>query len=783
MSIPKFATKNYQFTIIAFVCLALLGSAAFISMPRLEDPVINFATTITSVIYPGASPEEIESQVIDVLETELNELDDVEEISSFIKSNVGVIRTEFEYGTDSDDALKDVITAINAAKGDLPSQVTAIDNIKFSTASVAIFQLALVTEGASIEDLHAYAELIQEEVEMVYGVANVEIHGYPEKQLKVSLDPVKMTQMNVSLDDIERAVQSTNANIPAGKIDISDRYFNIKTSGSYNDLVEVRNTIVGSNQGKIVYLNNVADVNWGYEQDRWLTRYNGEKCLLIKAEQKGGLNVLELAPRFREAVSRVQLPDDMKLHYVFDQSESVDNSVSVFQDNLLQGIMLVGFIILLILGFRSSFLVMLSIPLSILIGLLILNYFDLGIQQMSIAGLVVSLGLLVDNSIVIVENIERFMAMGYTKREAAIKGTEQLMGPVISATMTTMFAFIPIALMPQETGEFVRSLPIAVVGTLLASLVIAVTLTPLLAIWFLRDNKNKDEKRSGFVMRQAKRLIDGPYKWFINLALDFKWLTTLISIGMFAGAVFLLIQTNIQFFPKSDKPLFKVIVRMPNGTNLDATNEVAEYVESVLDSTEGVSHYSTSVGHGNSRIYYNLDSRNYSEHLADFLVFTDDYQKEPFTKMIKGLRNIFDQYGYANIIVKELIQGPPSEGAIAIAVDGNDLGQLEDYAVQLESLLEEHPAAYNVNNPLKYKSTDLFFNINKEKALMLGVPIFSIDKSIRSYLSGVTLSTFKDSNADEFDIVAEYRNGEKFQLEDFDKLSVRSMTGNFIDIV
>jgi len=357
------------------------------------------------------------------------------------------------------------------------------------------------------------------------------------------------------------------------------------------------------------------------------------------------------------------------------------------------------------------------------------------------------------------------------------------MGPVISATLTTMFAFIPIALMPDETGEFIRSLPIGVVGTLLASLFIAVTLTPLLATWFLKDIKDGDTpKKPGIVMQAAKSLIDGPYRKVINKALDYKWITLSLSLLMFAGAVILLGQTNITFFPKADKPLFKITARMPDGTNLQATNQVAKYIESVLDTIPEISHYSTSVGHGNARVFYNMDSRNYAENLADILVFTDSYEIGPFTNMVNRLRKIFDQYSYGNIIVKELQQGPPSEGAIAIAIEGNDLNRLEEYANELEEIMEEHPAAYNIINPLKYKSTDLFFNINKEKALMLGVPIFTIDKSIRSYLSGSKVSTFKDNNAEEFDIVVEYRAGKKFELSDFDKLSVRSMTGNFIPI-
>ncbi|MBT8218847.1 MAG: efflux RND transporter permease subunit, partial [Bacteroidia bacterium] len=387
-----------------------------------------------------------------------------------------------------------------------------------------------------------------------------------------------------------------------------------------------------------------------------------------------------------------------------------------------------------------------------------------------------------DNSIVIVENIERFMAMGYSRIAAAIRGTQQLMGPVISATLTTIFAFIPIALMPEKTGEFIKSLPIGVVATLLASLVIATTLTPLLASWLLKHPTNSKERKPGIVLRGARYLIEGPYRKIINLILDNRLITASLSILLFMGAVFLMTRTNISFFPKADKPLFKVQIHMPKGTNLDATDEVTRYVESVLDTIPMITHYATNVGHGNARIFYNLDSRNYRENFADIVAFTDSYFKGPFTQLISDLRETFDQYSYGNITVKELQQGPPSEGAIAISIIGDDLDQLGIYANRLEQTMEDHPAAFNVENPLKYKGTDLYFNINKEKALMLGVPIYSIDKSIRSYLSGNMISTFKNKNAKEFDIVVEYKAGQEFELSDFDKLSVRSMTGNFIPI-
>lgn len=766
--------------------MLLLGLNAFQSMPRLEDPEVNFSSVITRVVYPGASPQDIERQIIDVLEKELKKLDDIDELVSTSLNSAGVIRTEFEYGaTTPADALEDVVAAVNAVKDDLPDEVTEIENFNFTTSSVAIFLLALHSETASNERIHEYAELLVEELELIDGVTELEIQGYPDEEVTVALSPVKMTQMNIGLQDIENAIRSTNANVPAGNIDIAGRSFGIKTSGNYRDLEEIRNTIVGSNQGKIVYLKNIADVQLGYKDDKWQTRLNGQPCLFIKAEQTGGLNILDLAPKFKSAIASVPKPRDIQLDYVFDQSLSVEKGVGIFQSNLLQGIALVGIIVFIILGVRSSILVIISIPLSILIGLFVVNIYQLGIQQMSIVGMVISLGLLVDNSIVIVENIERFMSMGYSKRAAAIKGTQQLMGPVVSATLTTIFAFIPIALMPDETGDFIRSMPISVVATLIASLAIAVTLTPLLAIYFLKEPKDGGDpsvESKGFFLRGVQRLIDGPYTRLIKWVLRHRGLVVGIGLVAFVGSVFVAMNTPLIFFPKSDKPMFTITIDMPKGTNIDVTNEAAKFVEATLDTMPEIAKYATNVGNGNARVYYNIEGGGKRESHAGILVFTHEYDGTEFPKMIDRLRAKFDQYSYGDIAVKVLLQGPPSEGDIAIAIEGKDLKVLEKHAGRLENILSTHPAPINILNPFKYKTTDLYFNINKEKALLLGVPIFSIDKAIRSYLSGAEVSTFKDIEGEEYDIVLKYDYDEKFELSDFEKINVRSVTGRFIPL-
>jgi multidrug efflux pump subunit AcrB len=782
MNIPKFAINNFQLTLTAFVVFLALGLSAFLTMPQREDPSLKIANIFIVAVYPGASPADIESQVVDPIEEAINELDDIKEMQTTIRDGVSVTEVEFTFGVDPDKKFDDVQRQVNGIREELPQDLYQLDFTKASTNTVTIMQLALVSEKASYQMLNREAEKVKRTIEKVDGVRKVEIDAYPEQEVRIALDPVKMNHMNVSLDRIEQAIQSNNANIPGGAIKVSNKLFNIKTSGAYDDLEQIRNTVVGSYEGRIVYLKNIADVFFTYEDERWLARYNQKRGIYVNVQQKEGYNIFSVTNPIKEDLSRIDLAEDIELAYVFDQSLGVKDRVSGFLGNLLQGIALVGVIIFLALGVRSASIVMMAIPLSILMGLWVVGNLDFALQQMSIAGLVVALGLLVDNSIAIIENIERFLGLGYSSKEAAISGTEQLVSPITSATLTTILAFIPIILMPETTGAFIRALPVTVTMTLTASLIIAVTLTPLLASWILKKKKKTEVRKVPILFKWMKKFVEGPYRNALQWVLKHKAVTIGSAVLMLVGALSLFPLVGVSFFPKAEKPQFRVTATLPNGSNIEAVDEVMRYVESVLEKNEQVSYYATNVGHGNPRIYYNVTSTNYSNTYGEAFVVLKEYDVDGFYEVLEELRAEFGHYTKARIDVREFVQGPPSEAPIAIKIFGTDLDQLQAYARQAEHIVKNAEGALNVENPIRTNSTDLRFNINRDKAMMLGVPIYQIDKTIRSFVNGAVVGTYRDKEAEDYNIVLRYDYDERFQLEDFDKLTVASAAGRFIPL-
>ncbi len=782
MNIPKFSINNFQLTLTAFVVFLALGISAFLTMPQREDPSLKIANIFVVAVYPGASPADIESQVVDPIEEAINELDDIKEMETTIRDGVAITEVEFTFGVDPDEKFDDVQRKVNGIRSELPDDLYELNFTKASTNTVTIMQLALTSEKASYQTLKREAEKVKRTIEKVGGVRKVEIEAYPEQEVRIALDPVKMKQMNVSLDRIEQAIQSNNANIPGGAVKVSNKLFNIKTSGAYDDLEQIKNTVVGAYEGRIVYLKNVAEVFFTYEDERWLARYNQKRGIYVNVQQKDGYNIFSVSNPIKEDLSKMELAEDIEIAYVFDQSLGVKERVSGFLGNLLQGIVLVGIIIFLALGVRSASIVMMAIPLSILMGLWAVSNFGFALQQMSIAGLVVALGLLVDNSIAIIENIERFLGLGYSSKEAAISGTEQLVAPITSATLTTILAFIPIIMMPETTGAFIRALPVTVTMTLTASLIIAITLTPLLASWILKEKKKTEVRKVPVLFKWMKKIVEGPYRATLQWVMKRKILSIGLAVAMLVGALSLFPMVGVSFFPKAEKPQFRVTATLANGSNIEAVDEVMRYVESVLEKNEEVAYYATNIGHGNPRIYYNVNSTNYSNTYGEAFVVLKSYDVDCFYKVLEELREEFGRYTDARIDVREFVQGPPSEAPIAIKIFGSDLDQLQSYALQVENIVKNTEGAINVENPIRTNSTDLRFHVNRDKAMMLGVPIYQIDKTIRSFVNGTVVGTYRDKEAEDYNIVMRYDYDERFKLEDFDKVSVASATGRFIPL-
>ncbi|WP_044173004.1 efflux RND transporter permease subunit [Flectobacillus major] len=783
MRISEFSVKNYQFTLVVFLAVLSIGLYALFNMPRGEDPEFESPQFGVTIIYPGATPKDMEELVVDPFEKRINELDNIDRIRTVILDGAAVFQIEYDFSQDPEEKYQEVVREVNAIRKDLPTEILDIRVQKFRPTDVNIYQFALVSENLPYSKLKEQADELEKKLEKVKALTNIKSWGFPARKVAVELNLAKMAQDQIPVNRVLGAIQSENVNIPGGSINVTTKKFNIKTSGAYQDLNEIKNTIVYTNGSKIVYLKDIAQVKFAYEDETHLTRLNGHRCVFVTACQKQGQNIIAIrktvdpiAASFKE-----QLPPSIDMVTVFDQADSVDKRLSRFAKDFGIAILLV-LITLLPLGTRASIVVMISIPLSLAIGLTLLYVFGYTINQLSIVGMIVALGILVDDSIVVVENIERFMRLGIPRKQAAIDATKQIGLAVLGCTILLCFAFLPIANLPEAAGEFIRSLPMAVIFTVLASMIVSLTIVPFLSSVLLSDSHNPE---GNMILRGMKRIISATYGRLMDWCLKHPRTTLTGALGVFVGVMVLAkFFLGFSLFPTSEKPMFLVNVETPVGSNMAATSQAVKFVEEKLKKVPEIKNIASNVGRFNPRIYYNVIEKGQSENTGQLFVMLQDMETSEKKALIDQLRTQLVNYPNAKIEVKDFEQGPPLEAPIAYRIFGENLDTLRSVAFKVEKLLAKHPGAIYVNNPLKVQPTDLKVVVNKEKAGLLGVNSSEIDRIVRLGIAGLNMGTYReDGEKDGYNInVSIPRTGTQQDFEVFNRLYVNNATGTAVPL-
>lgn len=783
MSTAKYAIKNSQFTLIMVIMVLALGVSTILSMPRSEDPEMKTTVFPIAIVYPGTSPQDMEELVVNPIESKLYDLSDIKQIKTSIFDGVAVLFVEYTFKSDVDDKYQELVREIGALRPSLPENIYSIDIDKVDPSNVNVIQLALISENAPRPLLKKQADDLKEKLESVKALKDVKISGLSDQIVRVDVQPDELARMNIPLSQIMDMLQSGSQNIPGGSILAGGKTFSIKTTGNYQSIDDIKNTIVSSSEGKNILLRDVADVYPSFAAETHLTRLNGYRSLFINAAMKKGENITAVQEEYTSVISEFkdELPKNMDLVTSFDQADNVNKRLSGLGIDFLIAVTLVLFT-LLPLGIRASGIVMIAIPLSLSIGVVLLHLSGYSLNQLSIVGFVVALGLLVDDSIVVVENIERWMREGYSKLEAAIKGTEQITLAVIGCTATLVIAFMPLMFMPEAAGSFIRSLPVAVIFSVLASMVIALTVVPFLATKMLKPHEHPEGNK---ILRVFQKVIHSTYAVVLDKALKKPWTAILIAGLIFVGSLFLIPVIGFSLFPASEKPQFLINITTPDQSNIYYTDSITRQIEADLAELPQVKYYSSNVGKGNPQIYYNVVQANTKSDFAEiFVQLEDDIKAKDKVKLINELRERWSPYPGAKIEVKDFEQGVPVISPVEVKLLGDNLDTLQSLASKTEELLASTEGTIYVNNPVENKKTDIRVNVDKAKALALGVPTAYIDQTIRMALAGIDIATFTDptDTNNEYRIRLTVPRDPYPDLTVFDNLYVNNVRGGAVPL-
>ncbi|MBL4941951.1 MAG: efflux RND transporter permease subunit [Colwellia sp.] len=778
MKLPSLAIKNEQFTFTIVVLLVLVGIVSYFNMPRSEDPQFDIPITLIEVIYPGASPTDIETLVVDPLEEEFADIDNIKKIESQIKNGGARIEVVFHYGSDPELAFNKIQLAVSSVKPSLPAGVQDLLVLKATPTAVAIVQLALWTEPTDYKQMEFYAKLLEKRLETITSVKKADIWGYPQQVVAVDLNLDLLLHHKISTTQIMQVLQGRAINITPGFVDANTRRFNVKTSGNFEKISQLENTIIMSNDDFVLRLKDVAQVGFGSQEPNYLAYFDKKPVIFITVEQRMNTNIFSLTDAIQQEVAlfKQTIPSSIKMDVLFEQAQSVESRVNGFFKNLWQGLVLVGILSLLFLGLRESLVVMVAIPLSFLIAIGWLDFAGFGLQQMSIVGLIIALGLLVDNAIVVTESIHREKKNHKSLADAAAAGASKVGWAISSGTITTMLAFLPMLMLASDTGDFIRSMPVTVVLVLLASLLIALTLTPMLASKVLSTKPSKIKTLQHYINKFAENI----YAIWLQKLFRLKIVVIALALASLLGMLSLFSEVGLSLFPKAEKPMILIDVETPPNSSLDYTNSVMQQMTSFIEKQNLVAKVALNVGNSNPRIYYNEIPKRGVVKYGQVLVVLSEFNQSEMALLVNILRTEFSTWQQAKITVKEFTQGPVTDQPIAIRLISESLADLERVANDLANKMAATEGTINIDNPIGVANTELRLQIDYDKAGLSNIDINTLDNTLQSVLSGTYIGRFNDVNGENYPILVRNKNPD---IDTLSNVYVTSLTGQHIPLM
>lgn len=730
---------NQRKIVMLLVMIAvILGALSYLDLPRQEDPdfSVGYATIVTS--YPGAAPQEVEQLVSKVLEEKLLTISEIKIVSSNSFNNFSSISLQLEPGVDKDKVWDEVRNRISDAKANLPegAEEPVLNTKLLDTVG---FVIALSSEEQSYSRLDEAGKDLKKKIEQIHGVGEVELIGVPEDRITVALDLQRLALRHIYPSQVLEALGKSNPSIPGGMVEVEGIDYALRPEGQFRSIDDVAGSIVTmSPNQRPVYLKDVASVYRESLEEKEAIRLNGKKAVIVTVSFKENLDVGSLGREVRKEIKAFQqnLPSSINVETVIDQPLGVDARLSGFTSSLLLGMALVGFIIFVSLGSRNALVVALAIPTSIFISFAFMGYFGVKLHQVSIVSLVIALGMVVDNAIVVSDNITRKLDEGYPALEAAKAGTTEVARPIISSTFTTVAAFIPLFLMQGETGEYVRMIPFVVSLALIASLLIALFVTPVFSFWLIRADRQKKD-----FMGWGTKVLD-KYIATVKLVLRYKTTTLVITLVALGLSLAMIPWLGLQFFPKAERSQFVIDFYAPGGTQLKDTLRAVEEIEQELAKEPSIKSYIAFVGRGSPKFYYNIFSGGESPNYAQLVVNVKEEDLAEVPGIVAGLqRNLKEKIALGQVEVLELEQGPPVGAPISIKIKGEDIDQLREIASEVKDILKETEGTSSVRDSMGYERLQMKVKLDEEVLKLYGLDKETVAWTLRVAFQGEKAGT------------------------------------------
>ncbi|MFH2052324.1 MAG: efflux RND transporter permease subunit [bacterium] len=769
MKLTRGAIRRYPMIFAFMVIIVLIGLKSYVELPRESSPDVKIPYVMVIAPYAGTSPEDMENLVTRKLETELKGVEDLKEMTSSSSYGMSVITMEFESKVDMSDALQSVRDRVELAKPDLPEDPRN-DLVVQEISAADAFPVMQVNLYGDLDlfALKKAGEDLQERLEQIEGILDIDLVGGIENEVQVNVDPEKLAYYNLGLVDVQDAIALQNMTIPGGKLSLGTLDYQVRVPGEVEDITEILDFIVVPGVQPPVHIGDLATVSFGIKDRETISRANGRDAVTLVVKKRSGENIIRIAEEVRRVLEeeKPNLPAGVQVSIVADQSVAIERMVQELENNILSGLILVVLVLLAFFGVRNAVFVGIAIPFSMLITFIVLSALGITLNMVVLFSLILALGMLVDNAIVIVENIFRHRGKGKDAPEASDDGASQVAGAVIASTLTTICAFGPVVFWPGIMGEFMKYLPITVIITLAASLLVAMVFNPVLCSRFMGVPRTGDEGRL-----LGDRLIDiglRTYRPTLEWALRHRVLV-LVGMNVALVAVFLLFgrfNAGVELFPDTEPEFATVNIDAPSGTRIEVTDSYAAAIEEEVAKVSDLIAYNTSVG---TPIDQQLGGGSLPSHQG-----TITMQFEPMHDRVKSsrqsiedLRAALADFTGARLTVDKMEEGPPTGAPVNIEITGDDFNVLGEISAEIKEVLRGIDGLVDITDNYDRALPELTVKSDVEKAGRYGLRTFDVAGGIRTALHGTETAKHRIGE-DEYDITLRFAEPFRQKVEDLE---------------
>ncbi|MDH3454122.1 MAG: efflux RND transporter permease subunit [Desulfuromonadales bacterium] len=778
MLLSNVAIRQRSTVFALMLIIIVVGTYSYIALPRESTPDITVPYVLVITTYEGVASSDIESLITNPIERKLRGLKNVEEIRSVSAEGSSMITVEFIPDVDIDNALQWVRDKVDQAKGDLPDDLE--NDPQILEVNLAEFPVLMVAVSGAVPEtiLKGVAEELEEHLEEVPGVLDVVLTGGREHQVQVEIDPDRMAAYRVSFNEIVSAVARENVNIPGGSIDIGKGKYLLRIPGEFTDPAQIDNLVMVVRDGKPIYYKDMATVDFNFEDAKSYARLGGKPSVTLAVKKRTGENIIEVTDRVFALLQSAQplLPEGVELSVTLNQSKDIRRMVEELENNILTGLILVVSVLFLFLGLRNSFFVALAIPFSMLMSFTIIQALGMTLNMVVLFSLILALGMLVDNAIVIVENVYRHMQEGKDRVEAARIAASEVGWPIISSTITTLCAFLPMIFWPGIMGEFMKFLPITLIITLSSSLFVALVINPTVCATFMRIKPGEvepDVERTRIV-RCYRRVLQWALKRqgaTIGLAVALL----LVIVGVFSVMVSAKL-LGVELFPDVEPNRAFVEIKSPEGTGLDTSDGYARIVEQVVLPEQDVKYTIAEVGVAPSG-EAGSESSGQSHMAKVSLEFVDSEDRhEPSDQVLNRVRKALANFTGAEIKVEKEKQGPPTGPPVSIEVSGERVVVLESLVAQVRDKIKGTPGLVDLKDDFSRAKPEIRVLVDREKASLLGLSTADISVLVKAAISGSKMGVYRHGK-DEYDIMVRLPEERRQSLADIENLLVPTNSG------